>query len=250
MAIQRQMNFLGQMRLDVPHMRMLESAVAADFDVLAGKAMAGGQACILRGFDIQTTAAVGFPATSLQLRVADGVMIHPLASEAGSVFTMADNAAVETLNTLNSKTYGSFVASRTNYIGLDLTRLPDATTADVVMFLNTVTLVETPRTVPLSRSLSLRIVIDIQPFSSKPNVCPIAKVVLDSNSNVVSIEDARQMMFRLGSGGDNVDTQHSFPWGSGRAEVHWIIQGMDGQHHDQAVGAWWRRALVRRVVRP
>ncbi len=34
--ILRQQNWLGQQRVDAPHLRSLESSAAADFDVLAG----------------------------------------------------------------------------------------------------------------------------------------------------------------------------------------------------------------------
>jgi hypothetical protein len=44
MSANRQLNLLGQWRLDVPHLRSIESSVAADFDLLAGSMLGGGQA--------------------------------------------------------------------------------------------------------------------------------------------------------------------------------------------------------------
>ncbi len=247
MALQRQMNFLGQMRLDVPHLRMLESAVAADFDALAGNAMAGLQAYVLKGFELVTVGAVGTAATALQVTVASSVLIHPLASEAGSVFTIADDAAVETLSSSNAKVEGAFVASTTNYVGIDLIRDEDDDTADLVMFLNALTLTETPRTVPLARTLGYKFVITTQSFSALPNLCPVAKVTTNSSNIVTEIEDARQLMFRLGQGGDTIDVQHVFPWAGGRAEG--VAAADIFQGGDKAIGSLkeWMDGVMTRL---
>ncbi len=68
--------------------------------------------------------------------------------------------------------------------------------------------------VPLARMLNYSIVISTQNFTSASNICPVAKVVTDSSNNVVSITDTRNMMFRLGSGGDNPNALHTYPWGT------------------------------------
>ena len=65
MAILRQQNWLGQQRLDTPHLRSVESAVAADFDLLAGKILGGDQALVVRGSDLVSSGAVGTVASYL-----------------------------------------------------------------------------------------------------------------------------------------------------------------------------------------
>ncbi len=43
MSVLRKLNVLPQLRVDAPHLRMIESAVAGDFDTVVGKMMAGGK---------------------------------------------------------------------------------------------------------------------------------------------------------------------------------------------------------------
>ena len=49
--IERQSNWLGQQRVDVPHLRAMESSVASDFDVLAG-IISGQDSYVIKGFQI------------------------------------------------------------------------------------------------------------------------------------------------------------------------------------------------------
>jgi hypothetical protein len=70
MAIKRQFNFIGQQRVDLPHLKSLESSIAYDFDDLCGKALSGKQPLVLRGLTIPVTNTVGVTASALQLNVA------------------------------------------------------------------------------------------------------------------------------------------------------------------------------------
>jgi hypothetical protein len=225
MAIQRQVNFLPSMRVDVQHLRSVESAVQADFDSLAGKVLTGKQPLIVRGFTLSTANTVGQPASNLQLNVASGILMHFLASDAGTLYVAADNLAAETLASTNSKVSGSFSAGVINYIGLDLIRSADSTTSDLVQFLNTAdTSQEIPETVPLARTLQYKIIISTQNFTSSSNVLPIAQVLTSATNTVVSITDCRKMMFRLGSGGDNPNAKAAYNWGN-RTENSIVFSG-------------------------
>src|SRR5216683_1331433 len=102
MAVIRQANLLGQMRVDVPHLRAIESGVAADFDVLAGKMLTGRQPEILRGFTIPITNTIGNPASTLTLNVASGLLMHFGASSSGTIFTVSDTQPIEALNASNT----------------------------------------------------------------------------------------------------------------------------------------------------
>ena len=84
MAIIRQQNFQGQQRIDVPHLRSIESAMAGDFDVLAGNLISGQVPSIVKGFTV--IGSVSDDASSLSLRTASGILVHYAASETGSVF--------------------------------------------------------------------------------------------------------------------------------------------------------------------
>ena len=235
MAVNRSFNFLGQARIDTPHMRSLESAICADFDLLAGQVMAGSRPLIITGFDLVTTGAVGSVATTLQLNVAGGILFHPNGSEAGTFFSVAEGTAVEVLSGTNPLIDGSFTPNQVNFIGLDLCRAADDTTSDLVEFLDANTLTETPLTVPLGRTLSYRIIIGITDFSSDSTIMPIAKVTTDAGNVITLIEDARYMMFRLGSGGTVPDDQYSYTWSQNRHEPTNNLAGAKFQGGDKAI---------------
>ena len=213
MSILRSTNWLGGMRVDVPHLRALESSIAGDFDLVCGHLMAGDQALVINGFDINTVQAIGSSALTLQLNVAGGMILHSLATEAGTIFKVDLGTAPEILSTLlNPVVIGNFTPSQTNYVGLDLRRTADPTTADTVVFIDSNTKEEINEIVPLARTLNYRIVISTSDFTTTPNILPIAIVVTDAQNTVVSLADARQMAFRLGQGGSSPDNQHSYPW--------------------------------------
>lgn len=190
------------MRLDVPHLRMTESAVTADFQTLAGKILAGNKAIVVRGFKIHTDQTLNTAAEALLLETASGVLIHPLASEAGSVFEVPSGQADELLAGTNPAVVGAFVVG-TNYVGVDLVRVADPTTIDSVQFLDDSGATPTTfsQTTPLGRTLQYRIHIQSTDFDHTASIAPVAIVRVTSDGLVQSITDARQLAFRLGVGG-------------------------------------------------
>jgi hypothetical protein len=246
MSVIRQGNWLGQQRVDVPHIRALESSICADFDVLGGLMLAGGAPLIVKGFTFVMTNAVGAPASALQLVVASGLVLHYGASESGSLFWAPSTRSNETLNANNVNVTGAFTASSTNYVGIDFIRTSDSTTSDNVQFLDPNSLIELSRTVPLGRTLNYRIVVSLIPFSANTNICPIAMVVTDANNNVTSVTDARRMLFRLGTGGDIPNTKYYYPWAQGRNEATAADVFSGG---DKAIGSLsdWSNAIMTRL---
>lgn len=219
MSVLRQLNALGQMRLDVPMLRSLDLSVAGDFDLLAGNVIAGLQPLVVSGFNVLTANAVGSAATALKLNVQGGVLLHPLASESGSMFISASDRTTELLSfSSNPRVVGAFTAGTINFIGIDLKRAPDSTTSDMVMFLDAVSLVEKSRSVPLGSTLDYQIFISTSDFSATPALCPIAKVVTDANNIVTELIDARPLLYRLGSGGSDPQPTASYSWPAGRKE--------------------------------
>lgn len=219
MSVLRQQNWLGQQRIDVPHLRAVESSICADFDVLAGRMMSGSTPVVIQGFDTVTTNAIGQPASNLQINVANASVMHFLATESGTIFWVPSTRPIETLNVANTRLKGSFVANTKNYVGIDLVRSADSTTADLVQFLNPVSNLETSKSVPLARTLDYVIYVSTQDFSTTPNICPLAIVVTDTSNNVSSVTDARNMMFRLGNGGSNANPLNTYSWPGGRTEL-------------------------------
>lgn len=218
MAVLRQALWYGGGRVDAPHLRLIESGVAGDFDLLAGLMIGGGTPLIVKGFDVITTNAINAFATSLQVNVANSLLIHYLASESGSIFSVPSTRAIETLSSTNARVIGGFTANATNYIGLDLRRSSDSSTADIVQFINTITKAENPERVALARTLDYVFIISTSDFGSLSSVCPIAKVVTDSSNRATTITDARPMLGRLGAGGTVPNTKYAYTWPGGRAE--------------------------------
>jgi hypothetical protein len=225
MAVVRQQNWLGQQREDVPHLRSVESGVARDFDILAGRIMADDRALIVSGFELVNNGVA--QASQLVLRTAGGLLLHPRASESGTVFDVPADRADEVLSATNVRVDGAFVPGQVNFVGIDLVRSADSGTADLVQFLNADTLLEGPQTVPLARTLDYRIVISTADFSSTPGLAPVAKVTTDSSNGVALIEDARDFMFRLGTGGGTPDPTNSYPWPAGRTDSTEFGAGAD-----------------------
>jgi hypothetical protein len=222
MSVLRQLNILGQQRLDVPHLRSVESSITADFDVMAGRMQAGSKAVVIRGFTLANYSA-GTAASSIQLSTADGIVYNINASEAGTFLWVPSDRPIEVLNSItNARVDGSFTAGQVNYIGIDFRRDADDTTSDLVQFLDANTLLENAKNVPLGRTLDYRIVISTTPFSAASNIVPIAKVKTDSqnqvDSAVTAVEDARNLMFRLASGGDFPNRYNAFSYPRSRTE--------------------------------
>lgn len=205
------------MRIDVPLLRAMESSVAADFDLAIGTIFAGKQPLVVRGFAL-TNITAGSPANQIQCAVASSILANFNATESGSMYFVPANRANEVMASTNAKVSGTFTSSATNFIGVDLRRLADDTTSDILQFLSGTTLLETSKTVPLARTLDYRFVISTSDFSSQPNLVPIAKVVTDASNNIVSVVDARHLSFRLGDGGDFPDSFGFYSWPGTRYE--------------------------------
>jgi hypothetical protein len=212
MAVIRSFNWLGQARVDVPHLRLVESGVAGDFDALAGTMIAGGVPLIITGFKLDPS-VIGSLATSIKCIVASSAILHKGASESGTIFTVPAGTAPEQLTATNTNVSGSFTNNAFNYVGIDLVRSINPSTQDRVAFLASDTGKESGKTIPLARTLNYRFNISTKSFSSSPNIAPIAIVKVDVNGNVFSIQDARSLMFRLGAGGDVPSPYSAYNWG-------------------------------------
>ncbi len=245
MAVQRQQNWLGQARIDVPHLRALESGVVHDFDTLAGIIMAGKLPTVVNGFSLVETGAVGADAETLVMQVAGSALIHFEAAENGSVFRVPEDREDEVLGPTNAKVVGSFTPNSTNFVGIDLRREADDTTADTVQFLNDDTNLETARIVPLGRTLDYRIVISTVEISSTSGICPVAKVATNASNQVTSLTDARWLMFRLGSGGSNPQSVNPYGWPGGRNEANAALASVAGDRSITDLKTWMNATMSR-----
>lgn len=221
MAVQRRVNWISQQRVDVPDMRALESAGSNDFDQLIQAFVTGtSQGYIMRGFEISMAGAIGGAASGLQLIVDPGSVFHVSSSQSGTFYLVPPGTPTQQLNSAtNTIIDGAFAPSAINYIGLEYERFIDNTTSSQVYIWNPTTNNETTKNAPRAQILRYRIKITTSTFAS--NVLPIATVTTDSGNNVVSITDARWMLFRLGTGGASPNPFYVYPWTSqseGRTE--------------------------------
>lgn len=216
MSVIRQFNVVGQMRWDGPHWKSIESSICGDFDVLGGQVLGGESPLVVKGFTLTTTGVL--LATDLILNTAGSIAIHYRASESGSVFNVPADRATEQLNSTNPRVQGSFVPSQVNYVGVDFIRETDDSTSDLTMFMDATTEQEIPKVVPLARTIDYRIIVSTVDFSATPGICPVAKVTTNAGNEVVTVEDARNLFFRLGTGSSNPNRFNAFSWSGGRKE--------------------------------
>jgi hypothetical protein len=225
MAVRRSQNWLNQQRVDVPHLRSIESAVRNDFDELLSSMVIGEDASyIMRGFEINMIGAIGASASSLQMIVENSSLLHGKSAESGTFFQVASGVPNQTINsTTNTAVQGSFTPSALNYIGIEFSRAVDNSTTAQVFLWNPTNKNEISKTVPLAETLNYKIVVTSSIWAA--NVLPISIVETDSSNNVLSVEDRRPMLFRLGTGGPNTPNPfYQYPWdhhAEGRTENFW-----------------------------
>jgi hypothetical protein len=213
MSVRRQQNWISQQRVDVPHMRSVESAVANDFDEMLRAIVTGVSApYVIRGFEINMTGSIGAAANGLQLLVADGALLHGTSRQAGTFYVVPTGTSPEILNsTINSRVNGAFTPNAVNYIGIEYERVVDDTTSDQIYLWNPTTKNEVTKTAPLAKILRYQIVITTSIWAT--NVLPIAKVTTDVANNVVDVTDQRPMLYRLGTAGrSNPNPAYAYPW--------------------------------------
>jgi hypothetical protein len=246
MAVQRQQNWLGQQRVDVQHARAIESAMCYDFDV-AAQLVAARVPTVVSGFTFQLAGAVGNDAEELVLQTAGSMVLHYFATESGSFFRVDDDRDDEVLGPTNTRVDGSFTPGTVNYVGLDLIRTADDSTADDVQFLVPSTNVERSQRVPLARSMDYRLRVSTNEFGSTPGVLPLALVETDSSNRVLTITDARWLLFRLGAGGSSPSAVSPFAWPGGRNESDpdATVASIAGDRSIFSLHEWMAAAMTR-----
>ena len=224
MSNQRRLKLPSSARFDIPMLRGVESSVTGDFDdVIKGIITGITTPYIVRGFDVLSAPGGGNP-QNIKLRIADSVVLATTATEPGSLLRTSPTAADITLDSSNSKIIGSWSSNAINYVSIDLRRGTDNSTLDQVAVFSQSEDIEIQKSLPTGYILDYRIIINTSGFG---NFLPLYKVILNSSGNIVSVENSRQHLFRLGTGGAAPNPFSSFAWqtdGSGNREEESIIQ--------------------------
>lgn len=212
MAVGRRLNSYSGMRLDIPHLRSIESASSYDFDSLLRGMFTGlNQPYLIRGFKLvipQSTTE----SQNLTIQVADSAVLHSSASESGTILLTPPGIPNEQLSSgANPKVIGSFLPNAVNYVSLDYRRVVDTNTVDQTAGWSPSQQLEFQRSVPIGRILEYRFVISTSGFSTN---LPLYTIFIDSSNNFVWATKAVPSLFRLGSGGANPNPQNTFKWGN------------------------------------
>lgn len=225
MAVKRSQNWINQQRVDVPHLRSIESAVRNDFDELFAAFVLGeSNSYVIRGFEIEMAGSIGASANGLQLIVEDSAILHGASNEAGTFFELPPGETNQVLSaTTNTRVEGAFTPGALNYVSVEFTRTVDDSTTSQLYLWNPTTQNEITKTLPLAETFDYKIIISSSVFTS--NVLPLAIVQTDGSNNVLAIQDRRPMLFRLGTAGaDTPDPFYEYGWDNhaeGRSENFW-----------------------------
>lgn len=184
-------------RLDLPDLLSIDSFTAGDFKFFTKALFNDTRPYILRGFDVATPAqAIG--SQGISINVADSVVFYP-GSLAGPFFYGLPQG-----NPMSEALVPELKKNATNYVYLTFDTTDTAT--DTRAFwdpdANGGTGGEFTQDVNTESVLQVNVNVSVASFPD--NVIPICKVVVGP-SVIVSIEDARDLMFRLGTGGISPD---------------------------------------------
>lgn len=198
------------MRVDWPHIRSIESSISFDFDsVLRGIITGSDNPYLIRGFEIQIPDAA-ISANSLQVDVADTAILHSTSAESGTIFTIPNGTAADTLNSTNSRVIGAFQNGVTNFVSIELVRSTDPDSADQTAGWSEAQKSEFQRTVPIGTILDYKYIITSSGFSTN---LPLYTVGVSPSGSVEYIQKSTPNLFRLGSGGTVPDPYSSFNFG-------------------------------------
>ena len=191
-------------RLDLPDFLSIDSYTQGDFKYLLRSFVGGEKPYILTGFDvINPEASIG--TQNISVRVADSVVYYP-GSLAGPFFH-----GLEEGNLQAAPLVPELRKNSTNYVYLTLTTTeaakdtrafwdPDKEGGEGGEF-----------TQDVNTQTVLSVDVNVSVSSFPENTVPVCKVIVGANF-IDSIEDARDMMFRLGSGGLNPNPLSRYDW--------------------------------------
>ena len=198
MAVLGRLLFSSAERLDLADLLSLDSYTAGDFKYLLKSFVGDTTPYVLKGFDIiNPSGCVG--TSSCSIRVADSVVYYPGSNSGSFFFGLSEG------NALSVPLVPELRSSATNYLYLTFTTTAQA--ADSRAFWdpdkNGGDGGEFSQEVNTESVLITDVNTSVSTFPS--NTIPIAKITTNSAGVIQTIEDCRDMMFRLGTGGSNPD---------------------------------------------
>ena len=202
MAVLGRLQISANTRLDAPDFLSIDSYSAGDWTGFL-QSIVGSDSYIIQGFEVfQPGQLISNPASSVDIVIANSSLFWPSNSE-GPFFVSTSNAVNDSV---------TLITNATNYIEMSLTLISGA--ADVRALwdpdANGGLGGEFTQVVDTENYLSVVISRNNTGFSD--DKMPIAKVVVNSSNIVISVTDCRDLLYRLGSGGNSPDPAHNFSW--------------------------------------
>ncbi len=210
MAIKRRFTGYSGIRVDLPHLRSLESAVSADFDDVLRNMVTGlSSPYVLKGFEIKIPDAA-INANSLQIAASGSAILHSTSAQNGTIFVVDAATPDDSLNSSNPNVVGSFQNNAANYVSVELVRVSDPDSADQTAGWSESQKSQFNRTVPIAAVLEYRYIISTGGFSTN---LPLYIVGVSATGAVEYITNSRPSLFRLGTGGAVPNPFFSFAFG-------------------------------------
>lgn len=206
-------------RIDLPDLLSIDSYAAGDWRYFLQSLIGTTKPYVLSGFDIiDPGSAIGQPTCSF--RVADSVVYFPQAA-AGPFFhgLPEDNSAAAPLTP-------QLRTNTTNYVYLTLSTFDTAVDARALWDPDRNGGTGGEFTQEINTESVIQAQLGISTGSFPINTVPLAVIVVGP-STITSITDARDMMFRLGTGGISSDPQANFTFPS-LPDVAYARQEPDG----------------------
>jgi hypothetical protein len=206
MAVLGRLLISSSERLDLPDLLSLDSYAAGDWRYFLKGLVGDSKPFILKGFDvIDPENAIG--TQSCSIRVADSVVFYP-GSNSGSFFhglQDGDANAVPLVPELRKNAI--------NYIYLTFSTFNTSVDTRAFWDPDRDGGVGGEFTQDVNTESVLKVDINVSTGSFPANTIPIAKVTVGPVV-ITDIEDARDLMFRLGTGGISPNSYNTFPWRS------------------------------------
>lgn len=204
MAVLGRVLFSSAERVDLPDLLSIDSYAAGDWKYFLQSLIGTSKPYILTGFDvISPGSAIGQPTCSI--KVADSIVYYP-GSSAGPFFhglPEGDTNAQPLVPQLRT--------NATNYVYLTLSTFNTASDTRALWDPDRNGGQGSEFTQDINTESVIQATINVSTGSFPINTIPVAIIVVGP-STIVSITDARDLMFRLGSGGLNPDPLNSFAW--------------------------------------
>ena len=210
MAVLGRILVSSSQRIDLPDLLSIDAYSAGDWQYFLQTLVGSNGTYVIRGFDvIDPIASIG--QGSISIRVADSAVYYPQSS-AGPFFY-----GLPAGNAQSAPLVPGLVANATNYVYLTLTTINTAEDSRAFWDPDANGGAGSEYSAPVNTQEAIAAQINVSTGSFPQGTAPIAIVVCSSNGgqpSVDSITDARNMMFRLGTGGISPDPFNDFAWPS------------------------------------